>query len=82
MRERLIEMIQDATHGCAKNWVEVVADHLIENGLIIKSEAIKEFADKLKNKMIAKHRNIDGFCVYEVDDEQIDNLVKEMVEGD
>lgn len=35
LRERLIEMIQDATHGCAKNWVEVVADHLIENGVIL-----------------------------------------------
>jgi hypothetical protein len=45
-----------------------------------RADAIKEFAERLKNKMVAKHKNRDGFCVYEVDDEQIDNLVKEMTE--
>lgn len=34
MRERLIELIQDATHGCAKNWVEIVADHLLAHDVM------------------------------------------------
>lgn len=35
MRERLIELIQDSVHGCARHWAEVIADHLIENGVIV-----------------------------------------------
>lgn len=40
-----------------------------------KSEAIKEFAENLKDY----HKNYEGFCV--VDDDDIDNLVAEMTEG-
>lgn len=29
MRDRLIEMIQNAVGGCARNWAEVIADHLL-----------------------------------------------------
>jgi peptidoglycan hydrolase CwlO-like protein len=47
--------------------------------LSCKAEAIKEFAERLKNNMIATHRRKDGFCIYDVNNEQIDNLVKEMV---
>ena len=35
MRERLIEMIQNAVGGCARNWAEVIADALIANGVIL-----------------------------------------------
>ena len=33
-RERLVEMIQDAVGGCAKHWAEIIADHLLANGVI------------------------------------------------
>lgn len=35
MRDRLIEMIQNAVGGCARHWAEVIADHLLENGVIV-----------------------------------------------
>lgn len=33
-RDRLIELIQNAVNGCAKHWAEIIADHLIANGVI------------------------------------------------
>ena len=35
MRDRLVELIQASVGGCARNWAEVIADHLIENGVIV-----------------------------------------------
>ena len=45
-----------------------------------KAEAIKEFAERLKSKQVITHKSKEGYCVYEYDDELIDNLVKEMTE--
>ena len=44
-----------------------------------KSEAIKEFAERLKNKLTSCSKTIDGKCEYLICDFEIDNLVKEMV---
>ena len=35
MRDRLIELIQESVKGCARNWAEVIADHLLKNGVIV-----------------------------------------------
>ena len=35
MRDRLIELIQDAVNGCARHWAEIIADYLIANGVIL-----------------------------------------------
>ena len=35
MRERLIELIQNAVGGCARHWAEIIADSLLENGVIV-----------------------------------------------
>ena len=35
MRDSLIELIQDGVGGCARNWAEVIADHLLANGVIV-----------------------------------------------
>ena len=35
MRDRLTEMIQNSVGGCARNWAEVIADHLLANGVIM-----------------------------------------------
>lgn len=35
MRDRLIELIQDSVNGCTRHWAEVIADHLLENGIIV-----------------------------------------------
>ena len=33
MRDKLIELIQSAVGGCARHWAELIADHLIANGV-------------------------------------------------
>ena len=35
MRDRLIEMIQNSVGGCARHWAEIIADHLLANGVIL-----------------------------------------------
>jgi hypothetical protein len=35
MRDRLIELIQNAVNGCARHWAEIIADHLLSNGVIV-----------------------------------------------
>ena len=35
MRERLVELIQNAVGGCARHWAEIIADHLLANGVIV-----------------------------------------------
>ena len=55
-------------------------DELRKKLKTVKSEAIKEFAERLKSKMIITHKSKEGYCVYEFDDELIDNLVKEMTD--
>lgn len=32
MRDRLIELIQDAVGGCARHWAEVIADKILADG--------------------------------------------------
>ncbi len=34
-KDKLINLIQSAVDGCARNWAEVIADHLLENGVIV-----------------------------------------------
>ena len=45
----------------------------------IKAKAIKEFAERLKNKLTSCSKTIDGKSEYLICDFDIDNLVKEMV---
>ena len=35
MKDRLIELIQQSVKGCARNWAEIIADYLLENGVIV-----------------------------------------------
>lgn len=34
MRDRLVELIQNSVDGCASYWAELIADHLIANGVV------------------------------------------------
>lgn len=43
----------------------------------IKTEAIKEFSERLKQKAFAIHKSVDENYLYEIDNSFIDNLVKE-----
>ena len=35
MKDRLIELIQQSVKGCARNWADIIADYLLENGVIV-----------------------------------------------
>ena len=59
-----------------KGWQDLLK---AEKHSLIKAEAIKEFAERLKNKLTACSKTIDGECEYLICDYDIDNLVKEMV---
>lgn len=34
-RERLINLIIAAVNGCSRHWAEVIADHLLANGVLV-----------------------------------------------
>ena len=64
MRERLIELIQDATHGCAKNWVEIVADHLLAHNVmeVVRCENCKRGEVCIVSKTIDGKEEIACYC--------------------
>lgn len=35
VKKKLVELIQNAVGGCARHWAEVIADHLIANGVTV-----------------------------------------------
>ena len=43
-----------------------------------KSETIKEFAEKIKRKATIVHTTHSGIYYYEIDDNEIDSIIKEM----
>ena len=59
MRDRLSEMIQSAVGGCAKNWADVIADHLLSEGIVVPPCKV---GDKLYNK----DSLIDDCCYWEI----------------
>lgn len=56
--------IHDATEVAYKNGYEA---------------GVKKLAEKIKISATAKHKSIDGEYLYEISNDFIDNLVKEMV---
>ena len=66
-RDRLIELIQNAVNGCARHWAEIIADHLLSNGVIVRlvrlgrqyiiifSLAIKAFCHLLARQKLRKY---------------------------
>lgn len=43
MRDRLIELIQNAVGGCARHWAKIIADHLLANGVIVPPCKVGDF---------------------------------------
>ena len=39
MKEKFIELVQDAVGGCAKHWAELVVNHLLANGVTFQEQA-------------------------------------------
>lgn len=72
MRDRLIELIQESVQGCARNWAEVIADHLLSNGVIVPTckvgdnERIAPTADVVPKRLYdlavkEREANVKGF---------------------
>ncbi len=40
-REKLIELIIESVHGCARYWAELIADNLIDNGVVLPCRCIE-----------------------------------------
>ena len=71
-----IERLEDMLDGCVSS-----ERNAVDNIPYERTEAIKEFVAIFKKTAMASRRDVDGNCRYEVDDNFIDNLVKEMTEG-
>jgi len=52
MRDRLVELIQNAVDGCASYWAELIADHLIENGVVVPPVKVGYYAWFIKNDFV------------------------------
>ena len=50
MREKLIELIQQAVDGCATYWAGLIADHLIANGVTFATQGIPSDHPNPNNK--------------------------------
>lgn len=63
MRDRLIELIQNAVNGCARHWAEIIADHLLANGVIVPPCKVGDTVYYLTSIDTAKELNAtDIFC--------------------
>lgn len=49
-REVIIQLIQEAVSGCARNWAEVITDHLIANNIRIVNPKTGKPAANLNGK--------------------------------
>ena len=81
-----IERLSDRNHKCIYLSDDETTEYCVDGPCPkfkteskIKAEAIKEFAEFLKNKATAIHKSIDGNYLYEISNNFIDNLVKEMI---
>ena len=52
MRERLIGLIQDSGDGCTRHWAEVIADYLLENGVVVPPCKVGDKVYHIKEKTI------------------------------
>jgi hypothetical protein len=67
MRDRLIELIQDSVGGCAKNWAETIADHILAAGIVTppcKAMQTVFFATRVCDKEgEEKYDTLEGECI-------------------
>lgn len=45
LRDRLIDLIIESVHGCARHWAEIIADHLIYNGVKLLNNDKHKYVD-------------------------------------
>ena len=62
MRDRLIELRQESVNGCARNWAEVIADYLLENGVIVPPCKVGDKTFLLLEKDNEKYDIVESEC--------------------
>lgn len=67
----MVSYVNDYIQDCCNEAVEEAKE-------AIKSKAIKEFSEKIKRKATIVHTTRSGIHYYEIDDNEIDSIVKEM----
>lgn len=58
-REKLVDLIIESVRGCARNWAEVISDHLLANGVVVlpckvgdtvyQSDGVRVYESTIKN---------------------------------
>lgn len=56
MRDKLIETIQNSVGGCARHWAEVIAEHLIENGVIALPCKVGDTLYTISSGLVKEHK--------------------------
>lgn len=69
-REKLIVLIMESVNGCARNWAEVIADHLLKNGVVV----IDTDVVSMKNRPLIS-------TVASLPIDEVIDLVKAKIEG-
>jgi hypothetical protein len=69
-KERLVQLIIDSVNGCARNWAEVIADHLLANGVIVPPCKVGDMIFGV----VPKYNIKEGRVKYEVDKIEIKDL--------
>ena len=67
MKDKLIELIQESVGGCARNWAEVIADHLLAEGVIVppcKPNDDLYWIDSDNNEIKCAKADIKAVCYY------------------
>lgn len=62
-RDRLIELIQNAVNGCARHWAEIIADHLLANGVIVPPCKVGDTVYRISQKFHTKVKYIEKTTV-------------------
>ncbi len=104
VREKLIQLIMDATNGCARYWASLIADKLLAEGVMqlpsniadliveneqlrernasydrqIRTDARREFAEKLKNYYIKNAGSLKGSINCDLVAYHIDQILADM----
>lgn len=68
MREKLIELIMKSVNGCARNWAKIIADYLLQNGVVVLPCKVGDVNDTIipHNSIVAIWREIDDYGTSEL----------------
>lgn len=58
-KERLIEIIQNSVGGCARHWAEIIADGLIEHGVIVSPCKVEDRVYRITKSLHTKREYIE-----------------------